>query len=55
MVQFYPWFKFCFPLFLGMLVYDNEFKTKKNKIRTKDEIEPQQIRRVNVTSKIGST
>ena len=54
-VQFYPWFKFCFPLFLGMVVYDNEFKTKKNKIRTKDKIEPQQIRRVNVTTKIGST
>ena len=31
-VQFYPWFKFYFPLFLGMVMYDNEFKTKKNKI-----------------------
>ena len=29
-VQFYPWFKFYFPLFLGM--YDNEFETKENKI-----------------------
>ena len=28
--QFYPWFKF--PLFLGMVMYDNEFKTKENKI-----------------------
>ena len=26
------WFKFCFPLFLGMVMYDNEFKTKENKI-----------------------
>ena len=26
------WFKFCFPLFLGMVMYDNEFKTKGNKI-----------------------
>jgi len=31
-VQFYPWFKFYFPLFLGMVIYDNEFKTKENKI-----------------------
>ena len=31
-VQFYPWFKFYFPLFLGMVMYDNEFKTKENKI-----------------------
>ena len=32
-VQFYPWFKFYFPLFWGMVnMYDNEFKTKGNKI-----------------------
>ena len=24
-VQFFPWFKFYFPLFLGMVMYDNEF------------------------------
>ena len=30
-VQFCTWFKF-FPLFLGMVMYDNEFKTKENKI-----------------------
>ena len=30
-VQFYPWFKFYFPLCLGMAMYD-EFKTKENKI-----------------------
>ena len=23
-VQFYAWFKFYFPLFLGMVMYDNE-------------------------------
>ena len=45
-VQFYPWFKFYFPLFWGMLTYDNEFKTKGNKISTKDKIEPQHIFRV---------
>ena len=31
-VQFYRWFKFYFPLFRGMVMYDNEFKTKENKI-----------------------
>ena len=31
-VQFYLWFKFYFPLFLGMVMYDNEFETKENKI-----------------------
>ena len=31
-VQFCPRFKFYFPLFLGMVMYDNEFETMKNKI-----------------------
>ena len=30
-----------FPLFSGIIMYDNEFKTKRNKILTKDKIEPQ--------------
>ena len=30
-VQFYPWFKFYFPLLLGMVMYDNDFETKENK------------------------
>ena len=34
-VQFYPWFKFYFPLILVMVKYDNEFETKENKIQTK--------------------
>ena len=42
-VQFYPWFKIYFPLFFGMVMYDNEFKTKENKIWTKDKIEPQHM------------
>ena len=42
-VQFHPWFKFYFPLFLGEVMHDNEFKTKENKIQTKDKIEPQHI------------
>ena len=42
-VQFYPRFKFYFLLFLGMVIYDNEFETKENKIQTKDKIEPQHI------------
>ena len=43
MVQFYPWFKFFFLLFLGMVICDNEFETEENKISTKDKIEPQHI------------
>ena len=31
-VQFHPWFKFYFLLFLGMVMYDNDFETKENKI-----------------------
>ena len=38
-VQFYPWFKSDFPLFLGMVMYDNEFKTKESKSQTKDKSE----------------
>ena len=30
-VQFYSWFKFI-TLFLGIEMYDNEFKTKGNKL-----------------------
>ena len=40
-VQFYPWFNFYFPLFLCMVMYDNEWKTKENKNETKDKILPQ--------------
>ena len=29
LVQFHPWFKFYFPLFWGMVIYDNEFETRK--------------------------
>ena len=37
-------FKFYFPWFWGMVMYDhNEFETKENKISTKDKIEPQHI------------
>ena len=43
MVQFYPWFKFYFSLFWGMVIYDNEFRTKENKIEIMDKIEPQHI------------
>ena len=31
-VQFHPCFKFYFLLFLGMVMYDNDFETKENKI-----------------------
>ena len=29
--QFNPWIKCYFPLFLGLVMYDNEFETKENK------------------------
>ena len=31
-VQFYPWFKFYFPLFWGMVMNDNEIEANENKI-----------------------
>ena len=31
-VQCYPYFKFYFLLFLGIVMYDNEFETKEIKI-----------------------
>ena len=31
-VHFFPWFKFCFPLFLDMVECDDEFETKENRI-----------------------
>ena len=38
------WFnfiKFIFFVFLGIVIYDDEFKQKENKIWTNDKIEPQ--------------
>ena len=35
--------KFYFLMFLGIVKYDNEFKTKENKIWTKDKIEPHHL------------
>ena len=32
-VQFYPWFNLYFLLFFGMVMYDNEIKQKKIKIK----------------------
>ena len=31
--QFHLWFRFNFIFFLGMVIYDNEFGTKENKIK----------------------
>ena len=39
----YPWCKFYFPLFLDMVMRNNEFETKGNKIQTRDKTEPQHI------------
>lgn len=41
--QFYPQLNFYFPLFWSIVMYDNKFKTKGNKIKSKDNIEPQKI------------
>ena len=30
-VQLYPWLNFWFPLFMCMVINDNELKTKENK------------------------
>ena len=43
--QFYPWFKFSSLLFLGMVMQDNEFETKDNKIKTNNKIEQQHLQR----------
>ena len=42
-VRYFHRFKFSSLLFWGMVMYDNEFKTKEKKIWTKDKIESQQI------------
>ena len=42
-VQFYPWFKFYFPLFQTHYHILKNPKTKENKIWSKDKIEPQQL------------
>ena len=34
----YKWFKFYFPLFWGMVMYDNEFKTNGNNVKSKPRI-----------------
>ena len=39
-------FNFYFPLFWGMVMYDNEFETMGNKPWTKDKIERQHIHRL---------
>ena len=43
MVQFYPWFKFYFPLFQTCYHTLQYTKTKEKKILTKDKIEPQHL------------
>ena len=40
MDQFYVWIKSYFPFFLDIVMYDNEFETKEDKIETKDKTKP---------------
>ena len=46
-VQFYPWFKFSFLLFLGMVMYDKNIimslKQKRENLNQKDKFESQHI------------
>lgn len=43
-LQWHNWFKFYFPLLLGMVMYDNgRFEAKETKIWTRDKIKPQHI------------
>ena len=35
MAQFYSWFKFQFPLLLGIVIYDNEFETNEHKFKSR--------------------
>ena len=46
-VQFYPWFKFSFLLFLGMVMHDKNIimslKQKKENLNQKDKFESQHI------------
>ena len=52
--NFYPWFKFYFPLFWGMVLYDNELETtkqKKIKFKPRIKIEPQHIHSRKATEK----
>lgn len=40
MDQFYLWFKFYFPFFLDIVMYDNESENEEDKIETKDKMKP---------------
>ena len=51
-VRFCPWFKFYFLLFLGVVMYGNDFESKENKIWTRDKIEPQNLFTVNCELKL---
>ena len=50
MVQFYPWFKFSFLLFLGMVMYDNNMimslKQKKRKFEQRINFSYQHVHRI---------
>ena len=50
-INVYDEFKFYFLLFLGIVMYDNEFETKENKIWIMNKIEPQHIHHLRHQSK----
>ena len=49
-LNFYAWFKFSFLLFLGMVMHDNEFETKENKIKPKIKLNHNKYRKLPIIS-----
>ena len=58
-VQFYPWFKFSFLLFLGMVMYDNNMimslKQKKRKFEPRIKLNHNTDISSRATKEIGAT
>ena len=58
-VQFYPWFKFSFLLFLGMVMYDNNMimslKQKKRKFEPRIKLNHNTDISSRATKEIGTT
>ena len=58
-VQFYPWFKFSFVLFLGMVMYDNNMimslKQKKRKFEPRIKLNHNTDISSRATKEIGAT
>ena len=49
MVQFYPRFQSCFVLFLGIVMYNNDFETKENKFRPRIKLNHMKQRAISIS------